>query len=625
MNRTINDFCAEKSAYAPRKNTDTFFPLPAGSNVFTGALMDSIRYIEKIQLLDADLWKLFVNQFRQGSVDDSDRGWRCEYWGKMMRGGCFTYQTTRDAALYQALETTVRDMLTAQDALGRFSTYSPEKEFDGWDIWGRKYILLGMQYFLEICPDETLKADILAALRRHADYMIEKLGPADEGKLEINEATSHWHGLNSSSVLEPFVRLYNLTGEPKYLDFAAYIVERGGTSIANIFEMAYEDRLDPYQYPVTKAYEMMSCFEGLLEYYRVTGIEKWRDAVVRFARRVYASDITVIGCAGCTHELFDHSAVRQLDVTEKGIMQETCVTVTWMKLCYQVLCLTGEAAFADHMEQSIYNALIGSINTDGVTINGGLPFDSYSPLLPGLRGRKMGGYKVMENGTFYGCCACIGAAGLGLIGMSSVSAAKDGLYVNLFLNGTVKAFTPADQPLTIKTATAYPAGGTVRMTVGLNAPERFTLGVRIPAWSEKTALSVNGKPVSVKPGDYARLDREWNNGDTVLLTLDLRVMPVRPEDYGVDSKDAPFIALRRGPIVLARDARTGDFVDRAVSPVFNEDGSVRAVSRAETPFKCVVAQDIALTDGSVLPMVDYASAGKTWTDESRMAAWFAVK
>lgn len=64
MNRTINDFCAKKSAYAPRKNTDAFFPLPAGSNVFTGALMDSIRYIEKIQLLDADLWKLFVNQFR---------------------------------------------------------------------------------------------------------------------------------------------------------------------------------------------------------------------------------------------------------------------------------------------------------------------------------------------------------------------------------------------------------------------------------------------------------------------------------------------------------------------------------------------------------------------------------
>ncbi len=624
MNRIINDFCAEKSAYAPRKNTDTFFPLPAGSNVFTGALMDSIRFIEEVQLLDADLWKLFVEQFRQGNVDNSDRGWRCEYWGKMMRGGCFTYQATGNRTLYEALEATVRDMLTTQDELGRFSTYTPDREFNGWDIWGRKYILLGMQYFMEICPDAALKEEILAALCRHADYMIEKLGPADEGKLEINEATSHWYGLNSSSVLEPFVRLYNLTGAQKYLDFAAYIVERGGTSIANIFEMAYEDKLDPYQYPVTKAYEMMSCFEGLLEYYRVTGIEKWKDAVVRFARRVYQSDITLIGCAGCTHELFDHSAVRQLDITEKGIMQETCVTVTWMKLCYQVLCLSGDAAFADHMEQSIYNAMIGSINTERVTVNGGLPFDSYSPLLPGLRGRKMGGYKVMDNGAYYGCCACIGAAGLGLIGMSSACIAKDGLYVNLFLNGTISARTPEDKPLSLRTATAYPAGGTVRMTLQLEESEDFTLGIRIPAWSQKNRLSVNGENVCVTPGEYARLNRTWKNGDEILLTLDMRVMPIRPEDYGVSSEDAPFIALRRGPIVLARDTRLGDFVDRPAQLVFNEDGSVRAFAHSETPFDCVIAQDIALSDGSCLPMVDYASAGKTWQNDSRMAAWFAI-
>ena len=70
-----------------------------------------------------------------------------------------------------------------------------------------------------------------------------------------------------------------------------------------------------------------------MEYYRVTGVEKWKLAVIRFAKRVFASDITVIGCAGCTHELFDHSDVRQLDAAEKGVMQETCVTVTWMKLC----------------------------------------------------------------------------------------------------------------------------------------------------------------------------------------------------------------------------------------------------------------------------------------------------
>ena len=625
MNELIDRFCAPMSAYAPRKNTDVFFPLPAGSNAFSGALMDGIRFIEKVQLLDANLWKLFVNQFRQGNVDDHDRGWRCEYWGKLMRGGCFTYQTTRDKVLYAALEATARDMLTTQDSAGRFSTYSPEKEFDGWDVWGRKYILLGFEYFMEICQDEALNAEILTALRRHADYMLEKLGPAEEGKLEINEATTHWKGLNSSSVLEPMVRLYNLTKEQKYLDFAAYIVNRGGTSVANIFEMAYEDKLDPYQYPVTKAYEMMSCFEGLLEYYRVTGIGKWREAVIRFAKRVYASDITLIGCAGCTHELFDHSAVRQLDASEKGIMQETCVTVTWMKLCWQVLCLTGDTAFADHMEQSIYNALTGAINTEQVTLNGGLPFDSYSPLLPGLRGRKMGGYKEMENGAYYGCCACIGAAGLGLIGMSGTVCAQDGLYVNLFLPGRVKALTPGGQPLTLTTATCYPQGATVRFTLALARPETFTLGVRIPAWSEKTSLSVNGEPVAATPGDYAKLTRAWQAGDSVLLTLDLRVKPVYPEDYGVKSADAPFMALRRGPVVLARDARLGQPVDEPVKPMIGADGCARVMPCGQPSFPCQIALAVQLQDGGFMPMVDYASAGKTWQEDSKMCAWFPVK
>lgn len=625
MNPMIEAFCAPGSAYAPRKNTDAFFPLSAGSYDFHGPLRDTMDFIQRRQLLDGKLWKLFVNQFRQGDVDDADRGWRCEYWGKMMRGGCFVWQTNRDPELYEALKATVLDMLSVQDGMGRFSTYSPEKEFDGWDIWGRKYILLGMQYFMEICPDKALNARILDALRRHMDYMVEHLGPADEGKKEINEATSHWYGLNSSSVLEPVVRMYNLTGEKRYLDFASYIVARGGASVANIFEMAYEDRLDPWQYPVTKAYEMMSCFEGLLEYYRVTGIEKWKLAVIRFAKRVFASDITVIGCAGCTHELFDHSAVRQLDVTEKGIMQETCVTVTWMKLCWQVLCLTGEAEFAAHMERSLYNALPGAVNSECVTVNGGLPFDSYSPLLPGLRGRQMGGYKTMENGTYYGCCACIGAAGLGLIGMSAAVCEAGGIVLNQYLSGILRTGTPGGAALTLDVDTTYPVGGAVRIAVHPEKAERFALKLRVPEWSEKTTLRVCGEEMVCMPGHYAEVERLWQDGDTVELTLDMRVMPIRPEDYGVSSGAAPYMALRRGPLVLARDARLGQSVDTPVELVQNDDGSVAATLREDSPVRCVVAMDVQLADGTIMPVIDYASAGKTWQEDSRMCAWIPMK
>ena len=380
------------NAHWNRRLTDVLFAPTAGSGSYGGKAGLSTHCIEEEQLLDPALWALFVAQFRIGTVDGHDLGWRSEYWGKMMRGACFTYASTQNETLYGVLENSARDMLTAKDELGRFTTYSTNREFRGWDIWGRKYVMLGFQYFLEICKDEILSAEILSAVCRHADYLIERIGPEKDGKLPITKTSSHWQGLNSSSILEPFVLLYNLTESKKYLDFAKYIIEEGGCEHFNIFEAALEGKTYPYEFPVTKAYEMISNFEGILEYYRVTGEEKYKTMAINFARLVMESDITVIGCAGTTHELFDHSAVRQFDPAFDGIMQETCVTVTWMKFCHQLLCLTGDTVYADQIERSVYNALLGAINYNHHVCKGQeFSFDSYSPLLNGVRGVLVGG------------------------------------------------------------------------------------------------------------------------------------------------------------------------------------------------------------------------------------------
>ena len=126
-----------------KRSTDVFYDLELGSTKYRTAIDDMNKFVENNQLLDADLWKLFVEQFRS-NVDDFDKGWRGEYFGKMMRGGCLTYQYTKNKALYKVLKDAVKDMLTTQDKLGRFSTYSVEAEFDGWDMWARKYIILGL-------------------------------------------------------------------------------------------------------------------------------------------------------------------------------------------------------------------------------------------------------------------------------------------------------------------------------------------------------------------------------------------------------------------------------------------------------------------------------------------------
>ena len=626
---------------------------------FNGIIDRSVRFIEEFQLVRADLWKRFAQQFKEDA--DYEGGWRGEYWGKMMRGACFVYGYSRNPQLYRVLTDTVKDMLTAQDKYGRISSYGIDHEFDAWDLWSRKYVLLGMQYYLEICEDKKLSVQIVDSMCRQVDYIMTKIGNPEEGKILITKATRHWRGLNSASILEPIVRLYNLTKEQKYLDFATYIVNCGGTDVVNIFDLAYVDKLYPYQYPVTKAYEMTSCFEGLLEYYYVTGEEKYKISLINFANRILESDFTIIGCCGCTHELFDHSTVRQANTNNGTIMQETCVTVTLMKFFYRLTLLTGDGKYADAFETSLYNAYLGAINTEKVIEPSilknhsdwniePLPFDSYSPLTAGTRGNGIGGLKLMSDNHYYGCCACIGAVGLGLVPRMALVKTNKGIDLNLFIDGVMRTYTPSGKNLTIKTETAYPVSSNVKITLEVELSERFEMKIRIPAWSKESLLVINGERVEIAKvvtSGYVCLDRVWTCGDVIELTLDMRTECIKPVSYDhqvlmnhvvwganyviptYDEED-PIAknhrALRRGPIVLAQESRLGYNVEEPVDILVGEDGYVD-ITFPEVeiaPYAKMLEVEVPLVGGGKMHVTDYASAGKLWTEESKIAAWMLV-
>ena len=622
---------------------------------YNGFVDAAFKFIEEFQLIAPEHWQRFVYQFESDA--DSDRGWKGEYWGKMMRGACLVYAYTRNQKLYDTLEAAIEGMINAASEDGRISSYPREIEFSGWDMWCRKYVLLGMQYFLDICQNDELRARIITSMRGQLDYIMAHIGPKAEGKKEINKATNNWRGLNSSSILEPVVRLYNLTGEQKYFDFATYIVDRGCTDIVNIFDLAYEDELYPYQYPVTKAYEMTSCFEGLLEYYKITGNERYKTAIVNFANKVLESDFSVIGCCGCTHELFDHSSVRQANTTNNPIMQETCVTVTLMKFFYRVYLLTGDTRYVDAFEISFYNAYLGAINTEKIIdpsvlaehpdwIVEPLPFDSYSPLTAGRRGRKIGGLQRMSDMHYYGCCACIGSAGLGTLPMIQLCRADDGVALNLFIDGSASSKTPQGRALEIITVTDYPRDAKVALRLNLEAPERFVLRIRNPYWSKTTTVMLGGKAVGKKVGGYIEIDREWKSGDELELELDMRIEAIRPTSYGsqvlmneiiweadhmiptFDREDplaSKHIAFRRGPVMLAQDSRLGYSLDEPTAFLVREDGYVDGYEcTTELPYSAIVSLELPTESGRVT-LTDYASAGKLWSDESRIAVWMLTK
>lgn len=215
--------------------------LNAGGSSIARALPVAAQY------LDRTLWKRCVDQFDGRTdfcSDVHDEGWRGEYWGKMMRGAALTYDYTLDEELHDVLAQTVDDLLTrAADA--RLSSYPPGRDLRGWDVWGRKYVMLGLITFRGICGDEALVSRIDAALCRMADALIERVGA---GKTEIYDTSDLWNGINSSSILEPFVLLYEITGAEKYLDFARYIIGsgmmKGGDLVALI-----DSGTPPYEYP----------------------------------------------------------------------------------------------------------------------------------------------------------------------------------------------------------------------------------------------------------------------------------------------------------------------------------------------------------------------------------------
>ena len=487
-----------------------------------------------------------------------------------------------------------------------------------------------MQYFLEICQSEELKEQIIAAMCLHADYIMSKVGPHSEGKKEIYDTTRDWKGVNSCSILEPIVRLYRFTGEKRYLDFAEYIISTGFIKSANLVELAYADEIAPHQYPVVKAYEMMSCFEGLLQYYYVTGIEKYKTAVLNFGRKIIENEISIIGCSGCTHELFDHTAVKQTQTDYDGIVQETCVTVTWMKLASALLELSGDPIYADCIEQSFYNSYMGAMNTQRVpafdknfdVVPQVLPFDSYSPLVSDTRGRGVGGFNTFEDKTFYGCCACIGAAGAGVIPEIAVMNTFNGLVMNYYEKGTVSAKTPNGKEFKMNIETAYPYDGRVKITVNVTTREHLTFALRVPNWCIGARISVNGNTETVKCG-YVRLDREWSDGDTVIINMPMPVTRILPPDDALNADI--FAGYCRGPIVLAADKRITD-PDRVFDIRCAEDNTVngQSVCCHEIP-ESKICMCVELTDGEHIRLIDYASAGKTWTDESRCAAWLRRK
>ncbi len=451
------------------------------------------------------------------------QSWDGEHVGKWLHAATLAWGNTGDPALREKLDYVAAELVKCQLEDGYLGTYLDKDRWTEWDVWAHKYNLIGLITYMRY----TGNTAPLPACRRMGDLLCQTFGDAP-GQRDIIKA-GHHVGLAPTSVLEPMVLLYRLTGETKYLDFCKYILRaweqpNGPKVISTLLTQKRVDKVGN-----GKAYEMLSCLNGALEYYRTVGgpdilqacLNAWQDIV---DKRLYITGAASYG------ELFHDD----YDLPNVANVGETCVTVTWLQFNAQLLRLTGEARFAEQLEHVILNQLFGAQKCDGSGWGYYVQMEGKKPYSSTLDGH---------------CCLSSGPRGIALISTFAVTTDRDGLVVNLYDSGSADVALPSGKKVQLTVNTLYPSQNLIHMLVTPERDESFTVKLRVPAWCKvfRVMGSQNGVPAPGQDG-YLSVKRNWRKGDSIDLWAELQ-----PRVIQGDHKNQGKIALAFGPLILAAD------------------------------------------------------------------------
>ena len=557
--------------------------------------------------------------------------WQSEFWGKYMHSAVPYAKYSGSPKILADIERGISRMLASQEKDGYIGNYPDELRCgEGWDVWGMKYTITGLLHYYD-WERETGNGErgkmALEAAKKLCDYAIAEIGPNGRRKRELWQ-TGNWSGYASSSILEPVVWLYRRTNDRKYLDFASYIVkgmtepEKGprlldlalkGVSVADRNEPGYKtDASWEYvcKYGRSKAYEMMSCYQGILDYVAAQSelsngdderLANLRKAAIMTANDIVKEEINLAGGCACSEAWFHGAKKQHLPYLR---LQETCVTTTWMRFCEKLLEVTGDPKWADELEKTFYNAYLAAMKPDG------REFAGYTP----LTGSRWHGQHHCYMHT--DCCTANGPRGfLCFLRELCRNDGKTATF-NFYASALVKGFDMYS---------LYPRQDSARIVSHTGG--QLEMRLRIPAWSAKTTVTLNGKPLDgVKAGSYFSISREWKLGDIVTVAFDMPVI-AHKLDHAV--------AFTRGPILLARDSRfdDGDMTEpfRAgikdgqrmdcFAPVHIPSDDFWMAFTATLPIGSHHANPEGANYAEV-KFCDYLSAGGMWSPGNYYRTWF---
>jgi len=432
----------------------------------------------------------------------------------------------------------------------------------------------------------TGKRKLLDIMCRFADYMITVFG---HGPGKIPGYCGH------EEVELALVKLARATGDKKYLDLAKFFVDERGTEPHFFTEEAIRDGRSAADFH-QKTYEYGQAHQPVREQKKVVG-HAVRAMYLYSGMADIATEYNDDSLTGALATLWDDLTTKQMYVTggigpaaanegftdyydlpNESAYAETCASVGLVFWANRMLGRGPNRRYADIMEQALYNGAMAGLSLDGKT------FFYENPLESAGKHHRW----VWHHCP---CCPPNIARLLASIGSYMYGVADDEIAVHLYGEGRAR-FKVADANVELTQKTRYPWHGAVHFDIKTSKQARFAVSLRIPEWAKGTTLAVNGETIdlgSIEVDGYARIEREWRDGDRIDLNIPLetRALWANP----LVRQDAGRAALMRGPLVYCVEATDNGAGLNGIR--LGEDISAKTAEIAE--LGGAVALDIAVT------------------------------
>lgn len=459
-------------------------------------------------------------------------------------------QNPKDKALAGELEGYVDLVVSAQQPDGYLNTHftvvAPENRWKNVFDWHELYCAGHLTEAAVAHFRATGSRKFLDCLCRYADYIATVFG-TEAGKL---------HGYPGHEELElALCKLADATGEAKYLELARYFVDERGKEPFFFLEEKkdFPTNANPWNLDNRQAHKpvreqsdavghsvrALYLYIGMADVAMRTGDKSLLDA----CRRLFGSvaDKRMYLTGGCGSTRIGEAFTVDYDLPNETAYAESCAAMALVQFARRMADATGEAHYADVMEQALYNNALSGISLDGSKF-------FYANLLTVDDTLHVAGHISPVRQPWFDCSCCPTSycrflpqlAGLGW------SKREGELRCNIPAAGTVKSGS-----VEIEVSGRYPYEGNVGFKIISGG--RFTLSVRIPSWCRKWSASLNGKKLEAKAENgYLALTRDWAAGDRLELMLELTIDVVRAN--AKVTADAGKIALMRGPVVYALES-----------------------------------------------------------------------